>query len=213
MKKYTFYFLNIFLLFSIYCQSDDKNENIDLTKNVYLDINFDKNIRINSKIIINDLTTDIPKYLKNKDTTDDLLKSNKYIYRSQDLNHYKDIEETFSNDIKENLENIINDKKTNIILNEPENEGINGLFININIFDYTEGEYNLISNRKTNIKFLVKINKKDSKTDLFLLQLYNYSCNSDIINPIEELRLNIISKKFIKDLFNKLKNYKIINNK
>ena len=82
-----------------------------------------------------------------------------------------------------------------------------------NIIYYIEGEYNLISNKKTNIKFLVKINNKDLKTNFFLLQVYNYFCKSNILNPTENLRLKLISKKLVNDLYNKLKNYKIINNK
>jgi hypothetical protein len=213
MKKYIIYFLIIFTAYSIYCKENTSDETTDLSKNIYLNINFDYDMKINGKIVINDLTADVPRYLRSKDTTDDMLKSNKYIYKSQDLKHYKDIENVFSQYLKDNLDDSINDKNFNVILNDKENDTKSGIIINLSIFDYTEGEYNLISNRQTNIKFLVKINKKDSKTNLFLLQVYNYYCKSDLINPTEDLRFNFISKKFVKDLYKKLINYKVINEK
>ena len=130
MKKYILYFLNIFLLYTIYCQEKVILENDNSSNNIYLNIKFDKNIKINDKIILYDLTSDIPRYLKNKDKTDDLLKTNKFIYKIQDLNHYREIEIFLSNIIKENFENAIKNKNFNIILNEENNEK-SGIFINI----------------------------------------------------------------------------------
>jgi hypothetical protein len=213
MKKNIIFFINIIFLISIYSQENEQKEKNDITQKIYLEIYFDKDDKINKKTIIYDLTSDIPKYLKGKDTTSDLLKSNKFIFKEEDINHFKENLNFFSNFLKEKLENLINNKEMEIILNDKSENEKNGIIININIFEYTEGEYNLIFNRNTNIKLIVKLYKKDSNTNLFLLQIYSYNFKSELLNPTEEIRLNNLSVKLSNDIYKKLIYFKLIDGK
>jgi hypothetical protein len=207
MKKCKFILLNILITFYIFTQDTNTNELISNINQIYLIIDFNDNIKINNKILIKDLTNDLIKYSRKFDTTDDLLKSGKFLYKNDEIEIFNNYKNVLTENIKEYLASKLENISINVINSADSSNLTNGFFIDIKIIDYTEGEYNLIRNRTSIVKLLVKIYEKSSKESVFLLKVDTYFCKSDIEYPTEKMRLKNISEKLSSRILFLIKNY------
>jgi hypothetical protein len=208
MKKYFIIFFYIVLAVFI-CPEDVFGEKSN-DKAMYLIISFDSSLKINGKNIIYDISSDSIKYLKKYDSTTDMIKSGKFIYQKDELEKYDSYKNNFSMDLKKYFEKSL-DQTVNIISIEDLSKIEEGLLIDLKILDYTEGEYNLIKNRNSIVKLLVKLHEKSLKEKVFLIKVAVISCKSDIEYPIEKMRLENIADKLSKNILIFLKNYNINN--
>jgi|GEM_PF-4241157 len=192
--------------------SDIKSENDETAvvekQKIYLNIVMSKEIKINSKNVLFDLTSDIKKYITKYDNTDDLLESNNFIFRKDDL---EDIDYEISilkNTIKEKINNLFNDEKINFEINDYiEDIADNSIVIYITLIDLNEGEYNLIKNKSTKINTITKIFYKNNDNKKNTMFVRTYKQKSSIDYPIIKHRLINIGTIFANDIYKILKNF------
>jgi hypothetical protein len=227
--------INIFvlLLFIICCKNFSKG---DEKLNIYLDIRFSDDFKVNNKTVLYDLTDDIEKYdlmrfyhkdesdddkkiikndvtsdvksddknslSKNKtiDSTTDIIKNiiknidtSEYIFDEVVKSEIDNSKSELTDFIKKDLPEAFN-KQSNInILEYKDDLSGDALVLSLNFTDYTKGEYNLLKDIPAKFRITITLNKKDSKIK-YLYIIKDFSQISDIENPIEKMRLKIISK-------------------
>jgi hypothetical protein len=203
----------IYLIISIFgCKSAiDQNAFYVLKENdeVYIDIHFTKDIKVNNKTILYDLTGDVQKHLSLKEVTDDLLNSGKYLYKKEQLDQIKYYESIFTESMLKNLKQRFS--KNNLMLKVspystelPDEAKVISVIIN----SYQEGEFNLIKNIPTKIEATAKIFKKDYSRNVFVLFIKQFTCKADINNSIEKLRINGLTDMIASDIVKyAIKNY------
>ncbi len=206
----TFFIVIFLIVFS--CNTFNINENYKIIEGeeLILDKSLLKNIKINNKILLLDVTNDIKLYKKNNDTTDDVLNTGNFIYKKEDIDNFKLNIDFFYNFIKNDLKKEINEKKFNIQMIFATNENIENSAIKtiiIEIEEYYNGEYNLIKNKITKFKISVKIIRKDLINTSNVLFIKNYKCKPSILFPSEKLRIKKISELCTKDIIKILIDY------
>lgn len=176
-----------------------------------------KDIKINKKTILMDLTADIEIYKNAKDatddatddTTDDILKTGKFIYKKEDIEKYIEYYNYFYDFLKKDLENGFKENGINIEISFNNNNSIDQTsdeaILYIEIQEYYEGQYNLIKNEKTKFKISVKLYRKYLINNNIVLFIKNYKCKSNIINVNEKLRIKNISNLCSYDIIRILK--------
>jgi hypothetical protein len=205
MKNYP-----IILLFSIFsaiiCPAEEKNGA------VFMLFSNDKEFKINGRTVLYDLSDDAGKYIKKYKTPEDLMKSGKFIYKKEEIEKYAENIAMFSGYLKVAIEKLT-DNNITLVESGDISEVESGFIIDVKLLEYTEGEYNLIKNRNSIIKLLVKLHEKSSKDTIILLKVDTVSCKSGIEYPTEKMRLENISDKTAKSLLIFIKNYNISNKK
>lgn len=198
------YFLILFLFFgtSFFIFSLNKDNRIKIN------LSFADNILYNDKHILRDLTVDISKYIKDYDnSTDALLKSNKFIFNENELAKVLSIEEELKGYSFEKFDELLKESKFELYVIPPDENDESDYFLDIKIDRYTEGEYNLIRNRATSSVISVKFVKprgEDKESVIFSLSK-RYSLMPDIETPTEILRAKSIVLKAVKEVVKRLK--------
>lgn len=179
------------------------DENIQITngEKIILEKCLFKDIKINKKTILLDLTSDIEIYKNDNDATDDttsdILKTGKFIYKKEDIDKYELYYNYFYDFLKKDIENGFKENEINIEIifdnNNPMDQTSDQKFLYVEIQEYYEGQYNLIKNEKTKFKIYVKLYRKYLINSSIVLFIKNYKCKSNIIYVNEKLRIKNIS--------------------
>lgn len=214
MKKVIFrFFLVLFISFTLigckYIAEENLGNLIKEGETIYLDIYLSKNIKINGKTILFDLTSDIKKHLSLRDTTEDILNSGDYIYKKEDIEQYNYYENILVSTLLENVRSYT-EKELMYINIQPYNTIVesNSRIVTIEIDDYNEGEFNLIKNIPTTIRVFSKLYKNELRRGGTILLIKQYKQESDINNAIEKLRIESVSDMIADDFVKYLnKNY------
>ncbi len=198
--------LNIYNIFGI-----DENYQIINGEKLLLEKSIFKDIKINNKFILLDLSTDIRFYKKDSDTTNDILNTGKFIYKKEDIDKYLQYYNYFYGFLIENLKNGFKKNELNIEIlfdnNESTDQTSNHKILLVEIQDYYEGQYNLIKNESTKFKISVKLYRKDLINSYIVLFIKNYKSKSTIIYVNEKVRIekiaNLCSNSIIKEIKNR----------
>ncbi len=147
--------------------------------------------------IVLDASTDI-----NPDVTTDrvvLAKEKLYIKEKEKVLFYKKMFEKIRENIEKTFFIEFKNKKFSIELyrDKIDMSSADDLLIDIRICDYEEGEYNLILNRDTKIRYDVKIINYNEKVIANFSKNYILKTNYDY--PLEILRLSQINTVFIRE--------------
>lgn len=169
----------------------------------------------NNKILLNDLTEDIKKYLNHYDnSTDLLLKSNRFIYEKDDLEKINTFIQDLSSYFIEKLTYLLNKNKNE---NENENGDENNILIvqddaedvdnklSITIKGYFEGEYNLIRNKPSEVLFIAEFFRKKNEQEKQIFKFTKrYKLMASIDYPTEKLRGMALIDKMLSELLKKI---------
>ena len=186
--------LLIYCLVIISCKFSDVKSNyykLDEFESVYISVLFSDKIKINSKylLMISDTTDDV---------TNDVDKD-RYIFDKEEIEKYKSHESLLFSYIFEKFEDYPEISKIKKLENDSD-DLTDFLIISIMVEEYNVGEYNLIKNKPTIIKFIVKILKKDMQTKDILLLNRKYRAKADIGCATEDLRIKNVSDQISNDL-------------
>jgi len=202
IKKIIFILICFLFNFFIFTQNKINEDDIVLLK-AY----FPKELIFNKKHLLRDLTNDMQDYLKNYDNSADvLLNSQDFIYSEDQINYIYMIEDEFKKNIFDELNSNLENEDININLVKEEDNS-NGKFshiIEISLYNYTEGEYNLISNIPSKIFIKTELFEKDNDTSIFSYKK-NYKQIATIEFPTELLRLKKIVGLLINDFIKRIK--------
>ena len=161
------FLLFIFILLIFNCKIMLKtNDIITLSKDnfVYLNTYFSPDAKVNGKILLTDLTNDLSKYISVKETTDDVLNSGNYIFRSDDLERIKHFEILFFDTIKNEIERLLLEKGISLKIHSyHKNISKNAVIVSIRVDEFNEGELNFIKNEPSIIKIHSNIFAKVAK--------------------------------------------------
>jgi hypothetical protein len=233
MKIFCKIYIFVLLLFLICCKNSSKgNEKI----NIYLDIRFSDELKVNNKTVLSDLTDDIEKYdlmrFYQKDTSDDEKKNVKsdntsdiktgnkisnskskitdsttdiiknilknidtseYIFEEDVIREIEASKSEFTEFLKKDLPGAFNNDSNVNISDYKDDLSGDAFVLSLYITDYAKGEYNLLKDVPAKFRITISLDKKDSKIK-YLYIIKDFNQISDIENPIEKMRIKIISK-------------------
>lgn len=207
LKNYSIIII-ISIILLLFILNNCKSYNVDNYKlangeKILLNKSLLKDIKINGKIVLLDLTDDIIKNKKVNETTDDFLKSGNYIYNEEEVKNFREYIDYFYNYVKQSLEEkFVGENLNNEIIFNINNEESDQTTIFIEVIEYSEGEYNLIKNELTKFKISVKLFRKNLINNNNLLFIKNYKCKPSILYPTEKSRIKEIANLCSKDIIN-----------
>lgn len=201
------FIISICFLFNSFIFSQNKiNENDLILVKSY----FPKEVLFNKKHILRDLTDDMQEYLNKYDNSADvLLNSQDFVYTEDEIERINNIEQEFKSYVYDDLNSKLNDELINIkFFKEEENDSKIDFsyIIDISLYDYTEGEFNLISNIPSKINIKAELYDKDYNYRYFNFRKI-YKQMATIEYPTELLRLKKMVDLLTIDLIKKIKPY------
>jgi len=175
-------------------KKDNSSDKIkDNTNDIYFDVSSDFDLTSDR-----DLSSDKKNLTEKTDETEDKIDLSKYMLDVKRVNYFRSKKDFLKKYLFKQLSESMKKNSIELLSNDESDDNTSdNVRMVIEIFNYNEGEFNLIKNIPTEIAFNISIiyGKKQSS---YLKKWY--ICESLLEFPTENLRLSKISKELVKDI-------------